>query len=177
MNSLAYKEEYRREEVLNGEIVLMSPSQNVNHNRIARNITTIFSNYLKGNRCEVFQDNIDLHLSEKDIFIPDMMVVCDSSIIRDNGVYGTPSLVLEILSQETAKTDRGYKRETYEKYGVKEYWIVSQEEMSLEVNILKEGKYKIENIYYRDNKESFKCSLFEDLNINIEDIFESVVRY
>ena len=33
MENLAYQEEYK-EEILNGEIVLMSPSPTVNHNRI-----------------------------------------------------------------------------------------------------------------------------------------------
>ena len=77
MENLAYQEEYK-EEILNGEIVLMSPSPTVNHNRIIGNIYRIFSNFLCGKQCEAFADGVDLYLSEKDRVIPDMMVVCNS---------------------------------------------------------------------------------------------------
>ena len=51
--------------------------------------------------------------------------------------------------------------------------------------VLEDGKYKIDSIYYsikgmtekeKENKyvESFKCSLFDDLVINIEDIFRDI---
>ena len=53
MENLAYQEEYK-EEILNGEIVLMSPSPTVNHNRIVINLSRIFSNFLRGKQCEAF---------------------------------------------------------------------------------------------------------------------------
>ena len=184
MSNLAYKEEYK-EEVLNGEIVLMSPSPSINHNIIASNITTVFKVYLADKKCMVFQDGVDLYLSEKDIVVPDMAVVCNKDIIKDDGIYGAPSLIVEVLSPSTAKNDKGYKKYLYERYGVQEYWIVSPKETSVEVNILEDGKYKIDSIYYsikgmtekeKENKyvESFKCSLFDDLVINIEDIFRDI---
>ena len=43
--NLAYQEEYK-EEMLNGEIVLMSPCPTINHSQISFNITSIFSVYI-----------------------------------------------------------------------------------------------------------------------------------
>ena len=159
------------------KIILMSPSTSTNHSRIASNITMLFKMYLKGKKCEVFQDNIDLHLSEKDIVIPDMMVVCNKGVVRSDGIYGAPNLIVEILSPSTAKKDKGKKKILYEKYSISEYWIVSPEEMSVEVNVLKEGKYEIENIYYNEEESTkeFKCSLFEDLKIEIARVFHKVI--
>ena len=99
--NLAYQEEFR-EELINGEIVAMSPAAS-NHNRIAGDIYGIFWNYLKGKKCEPFGDSEAVYLTETDHFIPDFMIVCDSDKIKSNGVHGAPDLVVEVLSPGTAK--------------------------------------------------------------------------
>ncbi len=62
-DSLAYQEEWR-EELIDGEIVAMSPSPAWNHMAISGNIYRIFSNYLKGKKCTPIQDGFDLFLME-----------------------------------------------------------------------------------------------------------------
>ena len=44
--------------------------------------------------------------------------------IESKGLVGVPDLVVEILSPGTAHVDIGEKRDVYEQYGVKEYFIV-----------------------------------------------------
>ena len=39
-------------------------------------------------------------------------------------MYGAPDLVIEILSPSNKGYDKKDKKQVYEKYGVKEYWIV-----------------------------------------------------
>lgn len=46
------------------------------------------------------------------------------SKIENDGLHGTPDLVIEILSPSTAKYDLEEKKDVYEQYGVQEYWIV-----------------------------------------------------
>ena len=112
--NLAYQDAFR-EELINGELVAMSPAA-TNHNRIARNISRIFGNYLLWKDCEPFGDGEAVFLSEEDRFIPDFMVVRDAEKIKWNGVHGAPDLVVEVLSPGTAKNDRGRKKDVYEKY-------------------------------------------------------------
>ncbi len=177
------------EELIDGVAVAMSPRPHVNHFRISQNISMIFYNYLRGKKCQSFGDGVDLYLTDKDRFVPDGMVVCDPYKVRTKGVYGAPDLVVEVLSPSTASRDRGYKRQVYEQSGVKEYWIVNGPEKSIEVYILKDGKLEFENVYivYPDYEledmtpaqraaipMTFKCSLFDDLDIHIEDVFERV---
>ena len=79
----------------------------------------------------------DVHLSENDCVIPDVMIVCNSDIIKDNAIYGAPDLIVEVLSPGTEKRDRGYKKDLYERCGVREYWIVDPVSLTVEVYLLK----------------------------------------
>jgi len=185
MNSnLAYQEE-RREELIDGEIVMMAPAS-VNHNFISFNIARIFGNYLYGKKCTPFADGTTVYLTEKDRFVPDMMVVCDQSKVRWDGVHGAPDLVVEVLSPSTAKNDRKHKKDVYAGSGVREYWLVNPVDKSVEQYFLEDGQLVLHEIYtqypdYMWEKMTeaeraavvtrFKCSLFEDLEISLEDIF------
>lgn len=188
-DNLAYQEE-PWEELINGEVVAMSPRPTFNHNRIASRIYLAFENYLKGKRCTAIADGTDLYLTEKDRFVPDMMVVCDRDKIRRDGVHGAPDLVVEVLSHSTANRDRGYKKEAYAKCGVREYWIVNPTDRSVEVYLLSEGGLVFDHVYslYPDSvlenmtqeeraalETHFKCSLYDDLDIALDDIFSGLL--
>jgi Uma2 family endonuclease len=58
-------------------------------------------------------------------------------------VRGTPALVIEILSPTTAEMDRKTKLRLYEKYGVREYWLVSPEAENVQVLVLRGGKNEL----------------------------------
>ena len=185
MNDNLARVEYQRNELLNGRLVMMSPRPTYNHNRIASNIYRILSDYLEGKKCEPFSDGIDLYLSKKDRFIPDGMIVCDPNKIKSRGVFGAPDLVVEVLSPSTAKNDRGYKKDAYAKYGVKEYWIAVPETKSIEQYLLTDGQLLLNEIYtippdYFTEEEcaefvqEFRCSLYDDLLIKLADIFKRV---
>jgi len=184
--NLACQDEYTWEELIDGKVVAMSPRPTVNHHRITQHISYIFERYLKGKRCSAFADGVDLYLTEKDRFIPDVMVVCDPDKIQWDGVHGVPDLVVEVLSPSTQKNDRLHKKEVYEKCGVREYWLVDAIDRNIEQYFLRDGKLELNEVYhdYKDyelgrlNDEEraavvtrFKCSLFDDLEIAMEDIF------
>ena len=188
-DNLAYQDE-QREEVINGTVIAMSPSPTWNHVAVAGNIYGIFRSYLKGKKCTPIQDGFDLYLTEKDVFIPDMMVVCNRSKIKRTGVYGAPDLVVEILSPSTAKNDRGYKKDVYEACGVPEYWIVDASQRSIEVYLLQGKRYILDNIYtlypaeeleeMTDEEKAamvtkFTCHLYDDLTIRLDDIFSDLL--
>lgn len=188
-DNLAYQEE-PWEELINGEVVAMSPRPKFNHNRVAFRIAHLFENYLRGKRCTVIADGTDLYLTEKDRFVPDMMVVCDRDKILEDGVHGAPDLVVEVLSHSTANRDRGYKKNLYAKHGVKEYWIVNPTDRSVEVYLSRGGDLVFDHVYalYPDSvlegmteeeraavETHFKCSLYDDFDISLEEIFSGLL--
>ena len=185
--NLAYEEEVR-DELIGGRLVAMAPAF-TNHNRIKRNISTLFDVYLRGHVCEVLPDGEAVYLTKTDYFCPDVMVVCDPEKIKPDGVHGAPDLVVEVLSPATAQYDRGRKKDVYEACGVKEYWIVSPGDKTLEQYILRDGKLAAENTYAQfpewmlqrmkqEEREAvateFQCSLYGDLHIRLSDVFARV---
>ena len=161
-NNLAYQEE-RCQELINGKIFMMLPRPSYFHNQVSSNIYLIFANYLRGKRCTAIADGTALFLSETNHFVPDFMLVCDPDKIKADGVHGAPDLVAEVLSPGTAKNDRGPKMQVYESFGVKEYTVfpdyalaaMSDDELA---SVIME----------------FKCSLYDDLHIQLADVFERV---
>ena len=130
--NLAYQEE-RREELIGGKVVMMSPRPRWNHMSVAGNIYNIFSNYLRGKKCTPIQDGFDLYLDDENRFVPDFMVVCDPEKIKSDGVHGAPDLVVEVLSPSTMRDDKTRKKDAYARCGVREYWLVDP--VSMEQNL------------------------------------------
>lgn len=128
-DNLAYQETFS-EELINGEIIMMSPAA-TSHNIVAGNIHIILGTYLKKKKCVSFGDGEAVYLSPENKFIPDGMVVCDRSKIKFDGVHGAPDLVVEVLSPTASRNDRGRKMQTYARCGVLEYWIVSPGESNI----------------------------------------------
>lgn len=186
--NLAYQDDFSekmREELINGEIFLMAPAS-TNHVLVSGNIYGIFRDYLKGKNCVPFMDGVKVFLTEKNHFVPDFMVVCDRDKIKWDGVHGAPDLVAEVLSPSTAKHDKAHKKDVYAQCGVREYWIVSAAEKSVEQYLLRDGTFELNAVHtlypeymlagmtkqeQAEVQSRFKCSLYDDLEIDLEDIF------
>ena len=189
--NLAYQDEEERwDELIGGELVMMSPRPMVNHYQVSENISYLFRRYLMGKPCRSFADGVDLYLEEGERFVPDGMVVCDLSKIRDNGVHGAPDLVVEVISPSTAARDKGHKKRVYERCGVREYWIVDPVSRLVEQYVLEEGQFVLRDVYsiYPEGylakftpeeqariPREFRCSLFDDLVIRLEDVFYNLI--
>ena len=186
--NLAYQEE-PREEIIGGNVVMMS-APTINHSRVAGNIYYLFRQYLEGRPCEPFEDGTALYLEEgREEYQPDMMVVCDPEKVKDDGVYGAPDLLVEVLSPGTGRYDRGHKKDVYEKCGVREYWIADPANRTVEQYVLENGAFVLRDVYAlcpdfmlrRMKPEeraalatSFSCAVFEDLTISLERVFRRV---
>lgn len=198
MDNLAYINDRNikiKTELIDGKIFMMSPRPRVEHATVCTNIASEFRSYLKGKTCRAFCDGVDVFLDENNRFIPDTMIVCNPDIIKHDGIYGAPDLVVEVLSKTTAKNDRSKKKYTYAKYGVKEYWIVDVWSKSVEVYYNQDNWFVLDNIYYyltdeeiaennnmpdndidkiKEYIDSIKVSICDNLIVKLKDIFEYV---
>ena len=174
---LAWPDDERRE-LINGTAWDISPAPSVEHQRISRDLLTIFNIYLKDKPCEVFQAAVDVRLAEHDmddelaetVVQPDIFVVCDKSKIDQKGVQGAPDLIIEIISPFTAGKDMKEKFYIYEHYGVKEYWIVFPIEKTVMVfRLTGNGTYGKPETYI--STDTIRVGLFNDLDIDLSEIF------
>ena len=188
MGNPAYQEPPRVERI-EGKTYLMSPRPRGKHNRAAFNIAYIFESYLKGKTCMAFGDGTDVFLDDENWYIPDAMIVCDRSKIKDDGIHGAPDLVVEVLSPSTSKHDRGAKMRHYAAAGVKEYWLVTPQQKLVEVYYHVGGHFELNETYaiYEDwelqemndeeraaAKTEIPVTLYDDFSVRLEDIFRNV---
>ena len=111
---------------INGEII-MSPSPSSKHQRVSRRILSQILIFLENNNMgEVFYAPLDVFFNEENACEPDILFISKKRlhIIKEDGVYGAPDLIIEILSPSNSYQDLKTKKKIYEKHGVKEYWII-----------------------------------------------------
>ena len=144
-----------RYELIDGEAFLMSPAPLVEHQEVAGELFRQLANQLDGQPCRPYIAPVDVRLPRKDeadaaidtVVQPDVLVVCDPHKIDRRGVRGAPDWVLEVLSPCTAAHDQIAKRRTYERAGVREYWLVHPGDRTLTVYVLENGQYGRPEIY------------------------------
>lgn len=168
---------YERQEMINGKIYMQAAYPATNHNRVIRNLSAKFYTYLRGKRCESFGENMKVVLNDKNYFIPDLMIVCDPDKIKDKFIDGAPDLVVEVLSPSTNRNDRISKKYAYEKAGVREYWIISPNDKSVEVYLLQGDLLVLSNVYTLDSEDesaekSIPISFYEDFSVEVQEIFD-----
>lgn len=153
-------DEHERAEIINGEIYLMgTPSSR--HQEISFEIGRQLGNYLEGKQCRVYPAPYGVRLFEQDgvdpgdvdtVVEPDISVICDRGKIDKTGCKGAPDLVVEILSPSTQRHDRLVKLRLYQRAGVREYWIVSPDEQTVQVMLLDSGGIlQLHEVYDRDS--------------------------
>ncbi|MDR0919158.1 MAG: Uma2 family endonuclease [Oscillospiraceae bacterium] len=174
--------EDKKYEIIDGQVLMLASASPI-HNKIALRISSVLENFLKGRRCEAWTDT-DVFFDNSNILRPDILVLCDKNKFIDGKVKGAPDFIVEVLSKSTHIYDRGVKKDIYEKYGVKEYWIVSPDAKTIEVYVLNEEKrFEINNVYFFFEKETEECKSDEfitttlygdDLKISIKEIFAPI---
>ncbi len=174
-----YEKSTLRMELINGEIYLLS-SPTIEHQEILGRLYLIFNEYFKDKKCRVFLAPFDVHFKKKDIKEPDVMqpdvlVACDlDNNVNEKGKYmGTPTLVIEILSDSTRSKDMIDKLNTYRLSGVKEYWIVDQRQENIMVYGFDD--YEIDKYKTFEKGDIAKSLVFNGLSADVESLFHELI--
>ncbi|WP_062107801.1 Uma2 family endonuclease [Bacillus niameyensis] len=172
-------EEMRKEseqlmEYIDG-IVYMAPSPNTEHQRISMKLSAMLFNLLQDKDCEVLAAPYDIELVDKEsderkVVIPDLSVICDKRFFTDQKYVGIPDLIIEIISPSNQSHDLIFKTNLYQKYGVKEYWIINPILDNIMVYSLGEDKqYRlIEN----EKRGVVKSRIIDDFEVDVELLFK-----
>ena len=141
---------YPSYEIIGGKKI-MAPAANTIHNAIGGRLYMFIGTYLDAKDLGYcFTDSVDIHFPDGSLFQPDFSIVLkeNKQIIKWGGdIYGVPDMVVEILSKSTRNKDLGIKKDTYEAQGVREYWIIDPWSKSIDVYLLRDGKYALDDVY------------------------------
>ena len=115
-----------RVELIN-ETLYMSPATKTSHQRVIWKIENQITRHTESIGGEVFFAPCDVYLDEvANAVQPDIIYIAEDQkeITHEDGIHGTPRLIIEVLSPGNQKSDKETKKKLYEKFGVAEYWIV-----------------------------------------------------
>lgn len=181
-------------EIIEG-VKFMAPSPGIGHGTITANLIKIIGTYASINKLGIcFGDHMDVHFPDGNLFQPDFIFVsADKANLflgkRNMTLHGVPDMVAEIFSHSTMKRDMTIKKDIYERNGVKEYWIVNHVDKTVQVYHLINKKYELDHVYHvytpdelaqledyerADVKYEIKVSIFDDLIVDVGDIFYNV---
>lgn len=174
----------QRWEIIDGVPYCMSPAPSRYHQEISGVLFAHIYNFLENKTCKVYAAPFDVRLSDRKnetdentltVVQPDIVVVCDEKKLDDRGCKGSPDLIIEILSPSTSARDMKDKLFLYEKYGIKEYWIVDP--FNKIVVIYKpdsSGKFMRPENYA--SKDTIDVGVLKGLSIDLKKVFREAKR-
>ncbi len=159
-------------QLIEGKLV-MTPAPNPEHQMVLANIFDSLRMFTKNIGLALCAP-VDVFLDDENAFQPDLIFISRENlgIIKEDGIYGPPDLVIEILSPSTAHYDLREKFRVYERSGVKEYWIVDPG-MKI-VEIYRNGEKGFSFSLKAEGNSEARSSLLEGFSISLGEIFRPV---
>ena len=158
-------------ELHNGKIIFM-PTPTGYHQQISMRLSIKMGSYILQKQLgQLLAAPMDTIFSEHDTFQPDLLFVAqERAHIIKKQVEGAPDLIIEIVSQDNSKNEISYRRYIYESSGVREYWLVHPEKLTV-------TQYEnIENELVRLNvlniDDLLQSKIVEGFEIKVREIFE-----
>jgi Uma2 family endonuclease len=138
-------EDDQRHEVIDATLV-MAPAPDIWHQDWLNKLNVLITLYVrKKNLGRLFIAPVDVVLDDQNIVQPDLVFVAAKNfdIIERRAIFGTPDLLVELISPSSVHRDRYTKMKLYARFGVKEYWIGDPANRSLEILTLSGGRYEL----------------------------------
>ncbi|MDA8335881.1 MAG: Uma2 family endonuclease [Peptococcaceae bacterium] len=129
-------------QLIGGELVL-SPSPESKHQRIRRKLGVAVANFADEHYLdEVYFAPMDVYFNDEETYQPDIFFVPwnREKIVEKGRINGAPDLVVEVLSPSTARDDLTTKFKTYERYGVREYWVIDPDDEGVGIYLGDKGR-------------------------------------
>jgi Uma2 family endonuclease len=129
-------------------VIYMSPTPVTNHQKVLLTISRRLSEQIDDlGKGQVIIAPFDVYLDETSNAVqPDIVVILKTNKNQPEPkghFHGVPDLVVEVLSPGNRDHDLVKKKDLYEKFGVREYWIVDPQTKAIIAYTLDSEKYEI----------------------------------
>ena len=139
-------------ELHNGQIIYMA-SPTPLHQEVAGELYSDIKSFVKANKLgKVYIAPLDTLFDKFNTFQPDVLFISKErlEIIGEKKMEAAPDLVVEVLSKGNTRKEMLHKKNTYESFGVKEYWLIDLKKEAITQHILEKGAYRKKNFSFDD---------------------------
>lgn len=125
----------------------------------------------------VLTSPIDVKFDDENEFQPDVVYISNDNmhIVTEKKIIGAPDIIVEVLSPSTSDNDKIRKKAVYERFGVKEYWIVDPVHLFVDQFVLNNNKYVLQQTYGKG--DTIHSELFSCINIELKPIFDRLLVF
>ena len=131
----------------------------INHGIICTNVSTALQNAVLAKDCIAINSEVKIYIERANSFVyPDAMVICNGIQTHDldKNAVTNPTLIVEVLSDSTAKSDMGDKFFKYRMVdSFREYVVIRQDTAIVET-------------FYREENGNWRISSFIGLDKDIQ---------
>lgn len=172
----SYEYEEDRYEMIEGVRYELQPAPAVRHQQLVMYLWKYLEDTCAPDGL-VLTAPIDVKFNEENECQPDVIYIANENldIVTEKKILGAPDLIIEILSPSTSYNDKIRKKAVYERFGVKEYWIVDPFHLYIDQFTLSDRKYILAHTY--GNKDKIQSELFSCINIDLESIFKRLLVF
>jgi Uma2 family endonuclease len=125
--------EDQKADLIDGVIYIASP-ENTDANDLFLWLSVVIYSYVERKKLGyVFGSRVAFRLDQRNGPEPDIAFVSEENANRINRgrVAGPPDLAIEMVSPESIERDYQQKRRQYQRAGVREYWIIDEDEQTI----------------------------------------------
>jgi Uma2 family endonuclease len=159
-----------RLELVDGE-VKVSPSPDLTHSFVDRQLTLILGTFIKENNLGALFGDVDTIFGKHDVRRPDLIYFAKSRLhlLGEKKIEAPPDLCVEIVSPSSVLVDRKQKFRQYERGKVAHYWIVDPTAQTIEGYKLVGGKYR--RTGHGKKNDTVRLPPFPELDIPLAELW------
>lgn len=120
----------------------------------------------------VFPAPIDVFFDEHNGVQPDLCFVLnerDFLIDPREGILGAPDLLIEIISPGSVRHDRVDKKNLYERFAVKEFWLIDPANKTVEIFTIESNAYQLNQFLETSGKA--RSAVLQGFEMEISTLF------
>lgn len=160
-------------ELINGKLVKKAAPKPL-HQLVSQRFEFVLESYLRQNPLgQYFHAPVDVFFDDVNGTQPDICFVSKERaflIDMNEGILGAPDIIVEILSPGSVRYDRGDKKDLYERFAVKEYWIIDPNNRAVEVYAMQENAYHVHAIFEAEGKAP--SSQLLGFEVDLQELFK-----
>jgi Uma2 family endonuclease len=172
----AWPDNGRRYELHDGDVREVS-SPLPRHQMAVLELQDVLRGYVKTHGGLVLVSPIDVVFDDFNVVQPDILLFTAARrhlVSADQIIRVPPDLVVEVLSRSSAAHDLGRKLETYERFGVSEYWTLDPMGAVVEIRRLVQGQYVVE--FRAGRRETFTSPVLPGLSCSVDALLDLPAR-